>query len=279
MLQVAVNPHQPINLAVKRGDQILDMTLTPNQEERDGPGDAGLVAKRTVQVAPFVSQDLDLPAARAGIRAGDIIAAINGKPLDSIEGLIAFLAQNETTPVKVTVLRDGQPINLTVTPVATTDKEHPYRLGFTSTDPNHIMRLPFSKAFVQSLETNKRYSKLILELVERLVQRKASVKQLVGPIGIGAAAGQAAREGLTPLLGLAALLSLNLGLFNLLPIPILDGGLVLLLFIESIMRKDISQPVKERIYQVAFAFLIFLVVISVYNDVLRQVPGLASRMQ
>jgi regulator of sigma E protease len=75
------------------------------------------------------------------------------------------------------------------------------------------------------------------------------------------------------------MLSLNLGLFNLLPIPILDGGLILLLFIEALMRRDISQTLKERIYQVAFAFLIFLVIVSVYNDVMRQVPGLASRVQ
>jgi regulator of sigma E protease len=221
---------------------------------------------------------MDLPAVKAGMRPGDIVAEINGKPLSSIESLIAFLAQNKTAPVQVTVLRNGQPVDLTIVPVATNDKEHPYRLGFTSTDPNHVMRLPFSRALAQSLEANKRYSKLILELIERLVQRRASVKQLVGPIGIGAAAGQAAREGVTPLLGLAAMLSLNLGLFNLLPIPILDGGLILLLFIEAIMRRDISQPLKERIYQVAFAFLIFLVVVSVYNDVLRQVPGLASRL-
>ena len=96
------------------------------------------------------------------------------------------------------------------------------------------------------------------------------MRPVEGPIGIGQATGQAASEkGWTPLLGLTAAISLNLGIFNLLPIPILDGGVILLLFIESLMRRDISLQIKERIYQAAFVFLVLFAVMVIYNDIVK----------
>ena len=96
-----------------------------------------------------------------------------------------------------------------------------------------------------------------------MIQRKISIRTIEGPIGIGRAAGEAATEkGWTPLMALTAAISLNLGIFNLLPIPILDGGVILLLFVESIIRRDISLQIKERIYQAAFVFLVLFAVMS-----------------
>ena len=111
-----------------------------------------------------------------------------------------------------------------------------------------------------------------------MIQRKISIRTIEGPIGIGRAAGQAASEkGWTPLLELTAGISLNLGIFNLLPIPILDGGVILLLFVESLMRRDISLRIKERIYQAAFVFLVLFAVMVIYNDLAKTWPG--SEMQ
>jgi regulator of sigma E protease len=125
-----------------------------------------------------------------------------------------------------------------------------------------------SDALSHSLADNKRYSVILLQLVGKLVQRKASPNMFSGPIGIAQQAGEAAQEkGWTPLLGLCAAISLNLGIFNLLPIPIMDGGVILLLFIESLMRRDISLRIKERIYQAAFVFLILFAAMVIYNDV------------
>ena len=108
---------------------------------------------------------------------------------------------------------------------------------------------------------------------------KASIKQMEGPIGIARASGDAARQpGWTPLLSLMAMISLNLGIFNLLPIPILDGGIIMLLIIEAIMRRDISIRIKERIYQTAFVFLLLFFVVVIYNDLLKALPGLAQRL-
>ena len=142
-----------------------------------------------------------------------------------------------------------------------------------------IDKLPFAQALNRSIEENKRYSLLIVDLVRKLVQHKASIKQMEGPIGIARASGDAARQpGWTPLLSLMAMISLNLGIFNLLPIPILDGGIILLLIIESVLRRDISMRIKERIYQTAFVFLILFAVVVIYNDLMKALPGLAQRL-
>src|SRR3954452_23463698 len=120
-----------------------------------------------------------------------------------------------------------------------------------------VEKLSLSKALNVSLQENKRYSLLIVELVQKMIQHKVSIKQMEGPIGIARASGQAARQpGWSPLLSLMAGISLNLGISNLLPIPILDGGMILMLIIEGLIRRDINMRVKERIYQTAFVFLV-----------------------
>ena len=166
-----------------------------------------------------------------------------------------------------------------MTPVQTEDNgQKIYRLGFGS-EPVHIDKLPFAQALNRSIEENKRYSLLIVDLVRKLVQHKASIKQMEGPIGIARASGDAARQpGWTPLLSLMAMISLNLGIFNLLPIPILDGGIILLLIIEGVLRREISIRIKERIYQTAFVFLILFAVVVIYNDLMKALPGLAQRL-
>ena len=111
-------------------------------------------------------------------------------------------------------------------------------------------------------------SQMIIKVLERLLTRKVSVKQLSGPVGIAVAAGQAAQaKEWFPKFGLAASISLNLGILNLLPFPILDGGLILMLLIESVMRRDISMIVKERIYQAAFVVLVAFFAFIMFNDV------------
>ena len=111
-------------------------------------------------------------------------------------------------------------------------------------------------------------SLLVVDVLERLFTHRVSVSQLMGPVGIARAAGEAAEmRGWYPKFGLAGEISLNLGILNLLPFPILDGGMILLLLIESVMRHDISMNVKERIYQAAFVVLMVFFVFIIFNDV------------
>jgi regulator of sigma E protease len=135
-----------------------------------------------------------------------------------------------------------------------------------------IGRLPFLSALGESVTVNRRYSVLLLQLVGKLVQHKVSIKAVSGPIGIAQQAAAAAKEkGWIPLLVLTVIISLNLGIFNLLPIPIMDGGVILLLFIEGLMRRDISMPIKERIYQAAFVFLVLFAAMVIYNDIAKTI--------
>jgi len=143
-----------------------------------------------------------------------------------------------------------------------------------------VTSLSFPAALHLSLQENRKASLLILELVQKMLQGKISVRSIEGPIRIGQAAGEAAkRKGWTPLLLLTSAISLNLGVFNLLPIPILDGGVIFFLLIESLMGHDISLRIKERVYQAAFVFLVLFAVMVIYNDLLKTIPGLADRLQ
>jgi regulator of sigma E protease len=269
--RVMLNPNQPVAITVQRGNQTIDKTLTPEESGLSRLGYAGVEPEH-----PLIITDIEanMPAAKAGIQEGDKLVALDGAPIPALGAMIETLKHTKDKPVQLTVERDGQQKTFTVTPVPTTiDGETVYRVGIGSL-PLKVGKLSFGAAFQRSFEDNRKTSLLILELVEKLVQRKVSLRTVEGPVGISQAAGRAANEGWTPLLGLTAAISLNLGIFNLLPIPILDGGVILLLFIEALMRRDISLNIKERIYQAAFVFLVLFAVMVIYNDLAKTIPGL-----
>src|SRR5208337_4481990 len=264
MLKVIVSTRQPIDVAIQRGSQILEKQVQPQPDGNEQYASVGWVPDQPITVTEL---EPDMPAAKAGLKLGDDILAVNGTPVRSLLSVIHFLQQNGSKPVDVTAVRNGQELHFTTIPIQTEENgQKSYRLGFRS-EPMRVDKLPFAQALNRSLEENKKYSLLIVDLVHKMLQRKVSIKQMEGPIGIARASGDAARQpGWTPLLSLMAMISLNLGIFNLLPIPILDGGIILLLIIEAIMRRDISIRIKERIYQTAFVFLLLFFVVVIYND-------------
>jgi regulator of sigma E protease len=266
LLKTMIGSKQPIDIALQRGNQILDKKIEPLSEGSDPFASVGIPDEPLTVTA----LEPDMPAAKAGIRVGDEIVTVNGTPVRSIYFFIDFLQKNGAKPAQISIVRNQRPINLEVTPALVNENgEKSYRLGFRS-EPVHIDKLPFAAAFQRSLEENKKYSLLIVDLVQKMVERKVSIKQMEGPIGIARASGEAARQpGWSPLLKLMAMISLNLGIFNLLPIPILDGGIILLLIIESLIRRDISVRIKERIYQTAFVFLLLFAVMVIYNDLMK----------
>jgi regulator of sigma E protease len=277
--RVWLSPNQPLTVTVQRGSQVFDKTIVPKAVTSSEVGSAGWYAENSVVVGRVEPQ---LPAAKAGIKEEDQIVALNGQPVHSLESVIDSLQQTKDKPVDLTVLRAGQTLHFTMSPVLskTEDpKENRYRLGFSNKGAVKVTTLPFAKALNLSLERNRQYSLMILELAKKLVQRKISLRAVSGPIGIAQEAGYAAQQkGWTPLMELTAGISLNLGIFNLLPIPILDGGVILFLLIEGLMRRDISMNIKERVYQAAFVFLVLFAVMVIYNDLMKTIPGLADRL-
>ena len=272
-LKEALSPGQPLDITVERNGKSLDKTVTPEATGVDQIGFAGWAPKEsTVTITDLVS---GMPAEKAGLKEGDQIIALDGRPVPALAAMVESLKETKDKPITLTVLRHGQPMTFTVQP---TLAEKSYRIGIGSMQMK-VKTLPFAAAFSKSLSENRQNGFLILELVRKMVQGKISPKSIEGPIRIGQAAGEAARrKGWTPLMSLTAAISLNLGIFNLLPIPILDGGVILFLLIEGLMRRDISMTIKERVYQAAFVFLVLFAVMVIYNDLMKTIPGLADKL-
>jgi regulator of sigma E protease len=277
--KIWLSPNQPVQTTVQRGNEVFETAITPKPITTSEVGWAGWFPDSPVTVGVL---EPNMPAAKAGIQQGDRVIAIDGKPLPHIEAMIEELQQTKNQPIELTILRAGKQFNVRLTPVlAKTEdpNEKRYRIGFGNQPEMKATRLPFAAAVKRSLADNKKDSLLILELMKKLVERKVSIRAISGPIGIAQDAGEAAEaKGWTPLLMLSSAISLNLGIFNLLPIPILDGGVILLLVVEGLMRRDISLRIKERIYQAAFVFLVLFAVMVIYNDLAKTLPGLAGRL-
>ncbi len=209
------------------------------------------------------------PAQHAGLQSGDKIVSVDGHQFHTVLPLVDYMQTENGKPVTLTIERKG----VTLPPI----EIHPYRqdggwrLGFLPAGPENVPvraePMDFASAIGESRDFCAENSLLIVNVLEKLLTHQVSVKQLSGPVGIAVAAGQAVKERYwSAKFGLAASISLNLGILNLLPFPILDGGMILLLMIESIMRRDISMMVKERIYQAAFVVLIAFTAFIMFND-------------
>jgi regulator of sigma E protease len=272
-LKEALNPGQPLSVEIDRGGKTIEKTMVPEATGVDQIGYAGWAPKEsTVVITDLVG---GMPAEKAGLKEGDQILFVDGKPVPALASMVESLKITKDKPIAITVLRSGQQKTFTVQPVLS-DKW--YRIGIGSMQMK-VKTLPFAEAMKLSLHENRQNALLILELVKKMAQRKISMRSIEGPIRIGQAAGEAARrKGWTPLMSLTAAISLNLGIFNLLPIPILDGGVILFLAIEGLMRRDISMNIKERVYQAAFVFLVLFAVMVIYNDLMKTIPGLADKL-
>jgi regulator of sigma E protease len=280
ILKVMISPKQQVDIAIQRGNEILQKQVRPDLEGSgfDEYGSVGVEPEQPVVVAKLTP---DMPAVKAGLEVNDQIIAINGVSIRSTLAIRHYLQQNGDKPADITVVRNGKELHFNIAPIEKEeDGQKGFWLGFLmSGPPTSVEKLAFPEAFSFSLQENKRFSLLLIDLIQKLAEHRASIKQLDGPIGIARASGDAARQpGWTPLLNLMAMISLNLGIINLLPIPIMDGGVILLLIIESIMRRDISLRIKERIYQTAFVFIVLVFVVVIYNDLMKALPGLAQRL-
>lgn len=216
------------------------------------------------------SVSANTPAERAGLKAGDRLLRIDGLEPHSVQTLLAYLRERNGAAATLQVDRKGTLLNLQVTPERLDggDAEPQYRLGFTNKmPPTEIEQLPLGAAMAQSVRDNGADSSLIVRVLKGMFTRQVSVKSLSGPVGIAQQIDMATQMGYWTLMRLMSTISLNLGIFNLLPIPILDGGMILFLAIEAAMRRDLNQQIKERVYQVAFVCLIMFAAFVLFNDI------------
>ena len=281
LLRSAVVVNHAVSVTVQRGSQRIQTSLTPRASNPSDPPELGM---SPVEITRFGEIVAGSPAAAAGLRAGDQVVSLDGARVLDPESLIGAIQKAEPapaasrlgavgTPLRLGVVRAGHAFTVQVAPKLSNAAGAPrWMIGAGIVSDVTFVRLPFAAALEHSLQDNRRYAMLIVDLVGKLISRQASIRTLQSPVGIASVAGQAARAPtILPLFSLTSLISLNLGILNLLPIPVLDGGMILFLFIEAIMRHDISARIKERVYQVGFAFLLILMTVVVYNDIVRVV--------
>ena len=265
---VSLSANQELNLTVEREDIQLQKRLTP------------VVAKElevgTIGVTPFIAYTIsqvqpDTPAARAGLQPGDqILKVVRGTQTavgfyESLE----TISSSQGESLLVEVRRGDQIFERTITAAEIDGR---WRIG-TVVNLVRVQKHGLLEAIQKSLERNYRLTALTFNVLGRIITGRTSVQTLSGPIEIARYSGRAASTGGIQLLSFMAFVSLQLGILNLMPIPILDGGVIALLALEGLMRRDISINVKERIFQVSFIFLMVLMAIVIFNDIAKTLPN------
>jgi regulator of sigma E protease len=214
------------------------------------------------------------PAERAGLKEGDIIRAVDGQKIDYWGQFVEHVRASGGKTVKLDLERKGQLVHTEVTPQqgVAESGENIFQVGVIVRDPTAYRRISFTDGVRDASAMTADRVQETIGVVGKLFSGRVSVRQLQGAVGISRAAGEAVRKGPLAVISLMVLISVNLGILNLLPIPILDGGNILLLTLEGIRRRDFSLAFKERFVQVGFVFLLVLFAYVMYNDVVRMLP-------
>lgn len=260
---VGLNAGTPVRVVVERDTGQFETSITPERvmTPYGSTGQIGVTQWLSTEIGRVQP---DTAAGRAGLQPGDMITSVDGTPVRQMRDLDQFLA-DETRPIPLTVRRNGSEIALTI-PAAKEGEPWP---GFGL--PTVTREFTWREALVESTEQNWRMTKFIFFTIGRLFRLQGSVDDFSGPISIARISGEMLRSGWNAMIYLLAVISLNLGILNLLPIPVLDGGHIAILGIEGIMRRELSNNAKERIYQLGFALIAVLMIVVIWNDVVQNI--------
>jgi regulator of sigma E protease len=258
------SPERRLELIVDRGGQRLEMSITPAKMPEIEMGETGAfptILPRIAQVLP------DTPAEKAGFAAGDEIVGVDDREMTKWRDFVEYIEAHPGQAVVVEVLRNGGRVTLEVVPADEAGK------GKIGVRHGYYQRLPPHLALVESVRFNWNMSRQTLNVLGKIVTGRLAAKgALSGPIEIAALSGAAARSGFRHLIQLMGLISISIAILNLLPIPVLDGGQITVLLIESGIRRDLSLQVKERINQVGLLLIVMLMVVVLYFDLVKNVP-------
>ncbi len=260
---IAVNPDTNLEVLVSRQGEKKALLLRPETATELKIGSSGLVPDMPAEIGKLKP---GFPAEKAGVTVNDKILAVDGQTIYHWNQFSALVRDSKGKNLTLTIERSGSRMEITVTP-----KEDAGR-HVIGVEP--VMRLVFKKhGFFESLrlgfEKTLEAIDLTLITLKKLVTFNLSIKTLGGPVMIAQMSGQAAAAGLSTFLSLLAMISISLGLLNLLPIPVLDGGLLLFLAIEAIRKKPLSRKVMEVSQSIGAGLLITLIAVVSYNDVTR----------
>jgi regulator of sigma E protease len=254
---ILIRPNQATRIKVARGgrheDLVVDVASTA-----DKMGSIGIQPLLRIGI----TKDLESrPAARAGVRHGDAVLAIDGQPVKTFDDIVRLVTAASGRPVRLQVLRDGQQQEFQVTPQ---DEGAGPKIGLGGYTV--LRKYPLGEAVRESVSWTWKQVVLTVEVLKRLVTAQLSPKTMMGPLGIAKASGEAARGGAVPLALLVAIISLQIGIMNLLPVPPLDGGHLAIIAGEGLLRRDFSQDVKVWIMNAGAIALFLLIGLVLYSD-------------
>ena len=254
--------NREITVTVERGGQLIDARLTPDSVSKYEMGSIGVGPA----VRPMITTLTPGGAAeRSGLRSRDVVVSVDGEPVND-QLLVERIKAAGGRTLQFAVLRDGQELTIPVTPEGEAGKSV---IGIGIDAESRIIKPGFFQAIGMSFERNWEGAQLIVKTLAGLFTRETPVRQLMGPVAIGEMSGTMAQIGWLALFNFMAMISLNLGLINLMPIPVLDGGHIAILGLEGLARRDFSMKVKEKILIAGFAVILLLMVTVIYNDLTR----------
>ena len=256
-------PNRDMSVTVLRDGQNVTMNVRPVAEGKYEVSDIGVLPDANPVITRVLSGDR---AEKAGLKAGDIILAVNGERMATRMQLIDVISHSGNKTIQVTVRRDGGDQIVTATPEQRGARGW---LGVELSEPTKSFTPGPFEAIRLSVAHNIESSGIIFRTLAGLFTGETSVRQLQGPVGIAQLSGESAQEGFITLLSLMAMLSINLGILNLMPVPVLDGGHILIMALEGIARRDFSMQVKEKMLLAGFVVLMMLMVTVIYNDLTR----------
>jgi regulator of sigma E protease len=253
-----------IVITVEREGRARELRMVPAAVSKYETGYIGVFPVMHPQI---LGLEKGSPGDEAGLQTGDVILAAAGERDVSNERLIEVIRANEGMPVILEIKRAGHVQQVTVTPRKIRDTvmigAQLSRFELKTVEPGVF------EALKMSAVRNWTGTKEIVGTLGGLITRQTSVKQLMGPVAIADLSGTAAQQGWVSLFNLMAVISLNLGLLNLMPIPVLDGGHIAILALEGVSRRDFSIKVKEKMLIAGFVLLLMLMVTVIYNDLTR----------
>jgi len=262
------SPGHPLDISFRRNGQEHEVTLTPRTVSRYDIGYAGLAPELPAEVPGVLPGS---PAEKAGLRPGDRIVAVNGEPVRHFYDVMRLVGASPDRELTLTIKRDASVIEVRATP---RNVDGQGKLGIPPPNPTVLKRLGLPTALAQAVRENVRMTRLTFVVIGRMLSGRASLRQMSGPIDIARFSGAAARTGTVSFIWLLGMISLQLAIFNLLPIPVLDGGHLAVIGVESALRRNFSDRTKERILNIGFWLIIMLVVVVLFNDIAKNFPAL-----
>jgi regulator of sigma E protease len=272
-LKEVTSAYRPMYVTIDRNGKRFPTVVTPVLNDRVGVGFAGWDERGTIQLGAV---EAGYPAEKAGLKKGDVLVSVNGEPMHSQIKFQEITKNSNGKPIDIEFLRNGERRHVTVEPIfAKLDGPARWMIGVMPTQKLNLVttKLSFPDALAESVRQNKKGALLMVEFLKGVVQRRMSTKNLTGPIGIAQLSGDAARQGAAEFFMLMSMVSLQLAIINLLPIPIMDGGVILMLLVEMVMQRDLSLNVKEVVFKLGFVTIVAILAFAIYNDISKMIPG------